>query len=134
VIIYEYLHNFLGVTHWGEAIRRLNTLGIFISQFLNILRGQIIIQYLTSKYKRSPAQSEFATIISDKNVQLGIRDRLVENKVFMKGIRLLNDLEERKYIFNTQRIYRQEKLSHRESLDGGTEDELLSELILIYKK
>jgi hypothetical protein len=96
VLRHELMHAELGQRHYGEAIKRLESVAILMFGPLNILRSSII----NDLYKRT-FNSDVRTnsvvysdrVARDATFRRLIRDRLAADELFMEGVRFLRNVE-----------------------------------------
>lgn len=120
VFAHEHAHFVQGQTHWGEAIRRLNTLQILMSVPLQLQRSLIITRLLRHKFGEKLTAAHFERI-AEPEVRKEIRAAFAADDVFMRGLQAVNDAEKRKDALSKQWIRAQEGFAYWACLKLGSE-------------
>lgn len=102
VFIHEDAHFRMGQRHWGEAIRRLDHLGVQVSMPLDMRRVQELHRLLTNNSNRKPTDEELLQIAYSAKLRNKIRNVLLRDRHFMKGLRLIDQCEKKKSILSSQ--------------------------------
>lgn len=96
VYFHELTHYQLGKLHWGEAIRRLDHIEIVMASRLQHFRGLIIFNFMCDYFGRKPTPNEIELLKDCISLRKGVRNAMLTNELFMRGIYFLGDCARRK--------------------------------------